>query len=382
MSGLFLQLAGLATAAIPNLHVTEAADWGHDDTRDYDSALLRTREHGNILVRRAASPSAAQELRSRSAALTAITEGVRARLPFAVPKEVGTGLRATPPFAAYTFIKGNSADRVPLDFDSELVPEIGRAIAAIHGLPKQTLLDAGLQQWSAADVRESTESLIDRADATGKLPGALADRWGSAVDDPQLWEFSPTVIHGSLERSSFVVAGATVSGVLGWSDLRVGDPAADIRWVQTLDGAVMRALLDEYTDARGVSVDRQLRQRSLLYAELELARWLLYGVEHRNADVLADAEQLLDGLVTRVRGLDDAELRHETLPVLDLQEVQQLLADAGDRSRSQQIRRRADAQEAPEVLDDDLTDAERSATEGLTSEGFGAEGSTAVQRPD
>jgi aminoglycoside phosphotransferase (APT) family kinase protein len=357
MSGQFLQLAGLATAAIENLYVNEAADWGYDDTHDYDSALLRTRDHGNLLVRRAASPSAAQELRSRSAALLALTPGVRARLPFDVPRELGGSLRSDPPFAVYSFVKGSPADRTPMDFDSELVPEIGRAIAAIHGLPKQTLVDAGLQQWSAADVRESTETLIRRADATGRLPGALADRWGSAVDDPQLWEFSPSVIHGSLERSSFLVTGATVSGVLGWSDLRIGDPAADIRWVQTLDGAVMRALLDEYTDARGASVDRQLRQRSLLYAELELARWLLFGVEHRNPEVVADAEQLLDGLVTRVRSLDESELRHDTLPVLDLEEVQQLLANAGDRSRAQQFqRRRAETEGAPEDLGDEPDD--------------------------
>lgn len=357
MSGQFLQLAGLATAALENLNVTEAADWSYEDTRDYDSALLRTREHGTVLVRRAASASAAQELRSRSTALTALTEGARARLPFEVPRQLGSGLRNDPPFAVYSFVKGTPADRTPIDFDSELVAEIGRAIAAIHGLPKQTLVDAGLQQWSAADERDATEALIRRADATGRLPGALADRWGSAVDDPQLWEFAPSVVHGSLERSSFVVSGATVSGVLGWSDLRIGDPAADIRWVQTLDGAVMRALLDEYTDARGASVDRQLRQRALLYAELELARWLLYGVEHRNPEVIADAEQLLDGLVTRVRSLDDAGLRHDTLPVLDLEEVQQLLANAGDRSRAQQFRRRPDAAEgAPEDLDDDLDD--------------------------
>ncbi|WP_193128799.1 phosphotransferase [Gulosibacter sediminis] len=357
MSGQFLQLAGLATAAIENLCVTEAADCGYDDTHDYDSALLRTRDHGNLLVRRAASPSAAQELRSRSAALVALTPGVRARLPFDVPRQLGGGLRSEPPFAVYSFVKGSPADRTPLDFDSELVPEIGRAIAAIHGLPKQTLVDAGLQQWSAADVRESTETLIRRSDATGRLPGALADRWGSAVDDPQLWEFSPSVIHGSLERSSFLVTGATVSGVLGWSDLRIGDPAADIRWVQTLDGAVMRALLDEYTDARGASVDRQLRQRALLYAELELARWLLFGVEHRNPEVVADAEQLLDGLVTRVRSLDESELRHATLPVLDLEEVQRLLANAGDRSRAQQFqRRRAETESAPEDLGDEFDD--------------------------
>jgi len=73
--------------------------------------------------------------------------------------------------------------------------------------------------------------------------------------------------------------------------------------------------------------------------------------------VVADAVQLLDGLVTRVRSLDESELRHATLPVLDLEEVQRLLADAGDRSRAQQFqRRRAETESAPEDLGDEFDD--------------------------
>ena len=35
--------------------------------------------------------------------------------------------------------------------------------------------------------------------------------------------------------------------------------------------------------------DRQVRQRAMLYSELELAKWLLHGTELRNRDIVDDA---------------------------------------------------------------------------------------------
>lgn len=399
MSGQFLLLAGLATTVIDGLDVVEGADWGRGDTGDYDSALLRTRDGQALLVRRA-TLQAAQELRARSAALAALTDGMRARLSFAVPVELGVGVAGASaaraggdaagasgggvggsaggaggvggaagasgagaaaaaglPFAVYGFIPGENADRMPLDAAGPLTAQFARAIAEIHALPKAPLVAAHLENWTAADERAATATLVRQAEQTGKLPQALSRRWGAAVADDALWEFVPSVVHGSLERGSFLVEGDRLRGVLGWSDLRVGDPAVDLRWVQSQDGAVMRALLDEYTEVRGASVDRQVRTRAQLYGELELARWLLLGVRERRPEVVADAEQLLDDLVNRVRALEDSSLRHDTLPVLDLDAVQALLAEA-DLSRHAELRRRGpgpEPQDAPaESLDEDL----------------------------
>lgn len=369
MGGHFLELAGYATAAVDDLVVTGATPWTLGSTGDYESALLETDGERTLIVRRPNSAAAAKEQAAMSGALAALTSGLRARLSFAVPDELAVYASGGTQVGVYEFIHGTTSDRVPLDHDSLIVKEIGRAIAAVHGLPKQYLEEAGLPTQTAADSREGVERLLAKARATELLPAALDDRWGGAVDDSGLWDFVPSVVHGSLERRSFVTNGAGVVGLLDWSDLRIDDPAHDLAWLQTLDGAVMRAVLDEYTDARGASVDRQIRPRSLLYAELELARWLLHGVESADEAVIADAEQLLDGLVNRVRALDQTELRHETLPVLDILEVQELLADAGAKTRHHEARLQAPVRqesEPPEVeaLEDvehldDLTDDER-----------------------
>lgn len=363
MSGLTLQLAGLATAAVPDLRVSGAAPWTSDSGGNYDSALLRSEDGATLVVRRAATAEAEHELAARSTVLAAMSQGIRARLAFAVPHEFGVMRRREGSVGVYGFIPGTTLDRVELELDSPIVPDLGRAIAAIHALPRQFVSAAGLPERSAAAVRDQVEALVDRADATNRLPTTLGDRWGAALADAQLWDFAPSVIHGALDRHSFVTNGAGITGVLGWSDLQVGDPAVDMRWIHSLGAGIVRGILDEYIEARGASVDRQIRQRSLLYAELELARWLLHGVDNGDAAIIADAEQLLDGLVNRVRALEDSSIRHETLPVLDLDQVQALLADAGDRARSGLPSRRAAsvAAEAPEDLSDDLTDEERAA---------------------
>lgn len=380
MGAHFLELAGYATAAINDLVITGANEWTFGANGDYDSAVLRTSDNRVLIVRRPNSAAAAGEQLAISQALACLTQGLRSRLSFSIPTEVGRMNTAQVQIAVYDFIPGTTCDRVPLEHDSMLVADIGRAIAAIHALPKQYIESVGLPVQSANDSREAVEQLMAKARDTGRLPGALDERWGGAVDDASLWSFVPSVIHGSLERSSFLTNGAGVVGVLGWGDLRIGDPARDMSWLHSVDGAVTRAVFDEYVESRGASVDRQLLQRSTLYAELELGRWLVHGVESNNEAIIADAEQLLDSLVNRVRALEKTELRHETLPVLDLVEVQELLADAGSKNRhpDQRLLRPADEEQASgELQGNDVVedlDAVDLDAEDLDAEALAAQG--------
>ena len=82
-----------------------------------------------------------------------------------------------------------------------------------------------------------------------------------------LWQFTPTVINGSLGADSFLAASDQVTGVLGWHGLRVGDPARDLPWL--LGAAPSPAsTMPRSTPTRAVrgQVDRQLRQRATLLA--------------------------------------------------------------------------------------------------------------------
>lgn len=328
MAQLYLELAALAAAAVPGLDVVEATEYTTHRHGDFDSAIVKAADGRLLIVRRPRSRAAAHQQAADAEALSAMTPGVRSRLPFAVPRVIGGLTERGATVTVSEFIPGEKADRVPLEPATMLVAEIGRAIAAIHSLPRGFVDDAGLLVLGADDVRASARSVVERASRTGRLPVSVQQRWRDAVDDTTLWQFQPCVIHGSLGLGSLLTNGLAVVGVLGWSDLRVGDPARDMHWLQDLDPRISRGVLDEYAEAVG-GADRQLRRRAALHAELEIARWLLHGVDAHNDAIVADAESTLATLVDRVHLAEAEPLIHETLPVLDLAEVQALLREAG-----------------------------------------------------
>jgi hypothetical protein len=113
--------------------------------------------------------------------------------------------------------------------------------------------------------------------------------------------------------------------VIGWSALSQSDPARDLHWLLTSRGASAERALEAYVTAREGGADAHLPQRALLYGELELARWLLHGVESRDDAIIADAVALLDGLVSSVHDRSSEPLSPETGPILTVDDVERLL---------------------------------------------------------
>lgn len=124
MGAHFLELAGYATAAINDLVITGANEWTFGANGDYDSAVLRTSDNRVLIVRRPNSAAAAGEQLAISQALACLTQGLRSRLSFSIPAEVGRMNSAQVQIAVYDFIPGTTCDRVPLEHDSMLVADI------------------------------------------------------------------------------------------------------------------------------------------------------------------------------------------------------------------------------------------------------------------
>ena len=206
-----------------------------------------------------------------------------------------------------------------------LATSVGLAIAAIHSLPTGFIADAGLPRQTAEQSRDAVVELVGRAADTGHLPAAILRRWEEATDDDALWRFRPTVVNGALTADSILVEGDTVSGVLGWSSLAESDPARDLHWLLTSRGQAAEAALGAYVGARNGGADAHLPQRALLYGELELARWLLHGVDARDEAIVDDAVGLLDGLVESVHDRSSEPLSPETGPILAVGDVERML---------------------------------------------------------
>lgn len=320
-----LTLAALATAAVPGLEVSAVRAHTRRSHGAFDAVEFRTADDRHLIIRVPRSQAAESEQSADLVALRALTAGIRGRLPFAVPSFIGQapidGTRAV----VTEFIPGVVSTADQLTAHERLAESVGLAIAAIHSLPTGFVGDAGLPRQDAVETRESVVTLIGRAADTGHLPAALLRRWEEATDDDTLWRFRPTVVHGTLTADSILNDGETVTGVLGWSGLAEGDPARDLHWLLTSRGPAAERALGAYIAAREGGADAHLPQRALLYGELELARWLLHGIDERDDAIVDDAVGLLDGLVESVHDHSSESLSPETGPILAVGEVERML---------------------------------------------------------
>ncbi|MCU1422342.1 MAG: macrolide 2-phosphotransferase, partial [Microbacteriaceae bacterium] len=222
-------------------------------------------------------------------------------------------------FDAYTQARG-ATDR-QIRQRARLYSELEIAKWLLHGTQERSteIVD------DAVEMLGGLVTVMDRASATNLVPAALLGRWERATEDSALWQFAPTVVNGSLSADSYLSANGEVTGVLGWHNLSVGDPARDLYWLLGAPTeAVADAAFDAYTQARGAT-DRQIRQRARLYSELEIAKWLLHGTQERSTEIVDDAVEMLGGLVDSVQGDMNSAISHNTMPVMAVTEVQAML---------------------------------------------------------
>jgi Predicted aminoglycoside phosphotransferase len=320
-----LTLAALATSAVPGLDVAGTRSYSYGAHGEFDSALLTVRDGDELIIRVPTSQAAETEQSADLVALRSLTAGIRGRLPFDVPTYVGQAPLGGTRAVLYEYLPGDKVELQDIAGGDGLASSIGRSIAAIHALPTAFVGDAGLPVLTAADSRETVSALVDTASGTGKLPAALRERWRSAVADEALWRFQPTVVNGAMSIESILVREETVVGVLGWSALRVGDPARDLHWLLAMRQDALESALGAYAAERAGADDRQATQRAMLYAELEVARWLLHGREVHDSAIVDDAVQMLDGLVERVHSDSLDPLAPITGPIMAVTDVVQLL---------------------------------------------------------
>ncbi|WP_150308316.1 phosphotransferase [Planctomonas psychrotolerans] len=321
-----LTLAALATSAVAGLDVVRTARFGYGTQGDFDSALIHAPDGRELVVRVPTTKVAETEQTADLAALRTLSAGVRARLPFQVATFLGEAPISPTRAYVYELLPGRPVALGDIPAGDGLAASIGRAVAAVHSLPTAFVADAGLPVASASDVQRAAANLVDTASGTGLVPASLLARWEKALGDGSLWQFQPAVVNGSLRASSFLADGGHVTAVLGWSELRVGDPARDLNWVLgARDHHVPESVLSAYHNARQVTVDRRLTQRATLYAELEVARWLLHGTETHNRAITDDAVSMLDALVDSVHSDVRTPISSETPPAMDLNEVEKML---------------------------------------------------------
>lgn len=293
------------TSALARTGVVDVAALSEGTTGRYDSALVTLDDGRRAVVRAPVESAADDDLRAELRALRALTAGVRAVLPFEGPVVLGDTPFDGSTAVVLTWLPGYRVDGAHVPSGPGIAGMLGAATAAVHDLPASVVRDAGLPVLSPAQVRDEAERLLDRAEATGKLPFGLLRRWSTALAADALWRFESTVTLGGLDPSSFLYEDdaegiPAVTGLLHWAGLSVGDPAVDLRWLASAPDARVD-VLDAYADASHRAVDGALWERARLHAELEFASWLVHGHTVGAESVVTDAVALLEALEESVR---------------------------------------------------------------------------------
>lgn len=296
-------LAAHACAAVPDMHLVKTSAF---DLPGVESALAWDGDGHTWIIEWPLSDEAESKQRDRIAGAQAIGDGLRSRLPFSAPRVVGTTTVEGRTLSVAQFLPGSrmTPDKIPV----ALAMAVGQAIAGLHEIPASTLYDQGRPVHSATDSMRKATSIVDRAAQTTLLPKALLRRWEAAYEDHELWQFEPTIIHGALHFGAFLIEGTAIAAVTGWRELSVGDPARDVAWFTTPRLAErLENAKTSYLDTRSHS-DHRIFQRARLWAELDIARWLLHGIDIRSEKIVDEATQLISQLHDRISGDLDAAI--------------------------------------------------------------------------
>jgi aminoglycoside phosphotransferase (APT) family kinase protein len=212
-------------------------------------------------------------------------------LPVAVPRfeHVAEGLRAV----AYPKLPGEPVDvgRTPV------AAALGRFLSALHVFPVEQARGLGVPSDDLG-WRERYEAFA--RGLLGRVGSMLGDDLPRAeamlsdfLDDPSNFEFQPTLIHADLGPAHVLARGDELTGIIDWSDARIGDPALDLAW--GLNGTPP-AFADAVLAAYG-SDDASLAERALFFHRLGPWYELHYGVHFQQP---AYVESGLAGIRSRL----------------------------------------------------------------------------------
>lgn len=288
-----LILAALAADAAPG--ITFRNYLRSDTNPDIDQLQLWDEDGASYQLLIPATAAGESELATELQALRVISP-LKDQLELEIPKLVGQTRDSDGTTAVLlTLLGGESPDLAkfaPGDFSKSL----GEAIAKLHNLDPAILRDSGLVEHDAETILRQKVAEIDAIAQSGRVPAALLSRWEAATEEVGLFRFHGTVVHGNLTQETIRVSGQKVTGLAGWSSLRIGDPADDLRW---LTGGALRTTLEDAMlnyRANRYQADENIGQRAQLYSELELGSWLLHCLESEDEKEIAIAENMISEL--------------------------------------------------------------------------------------
>lgn len=310
----FLPLAAMASAAMPETDFISLAS-PYFETEEMRVCAVKDTAERKWLVTCPTSSHLDGQLQTQTRIMQALSHD-GARLPFLVPwpahsvRIVG-GKHAL----VHPAFSGRPAQAEDFTISEKLATSLGTALASLHDLPARILQSADCPIFTADQIRRRWLHLLDEGATTGAIPPRLWQRWEERLEDTSLWSFSPAFIHNDLLEQHLYIEDETISGITGFGQAQIGDPARDLAWVVSSSSDDFATwVLATYRKLRLVE-DPKFTTRIELHSELVLLEWLLHGVHENNDEIIVDARELISQLADTLdaTGLLPA-LREDALP--------------------------------------------------------------------
>jgi aminoglycoside phosphotransferase (APT) family kinase protein len=220
----------------------------------------------------------------------ALLPELAATLPVAVPRFEFIG-RDGIVCVGYRKLAGSPATA---GLDERTGSDLGRFLSALHGFSDERARALGVPYFDPPAWRDRFRDLCDdfRRRVFPLLESSARRRAGRVFASVPELDFVPVLLHGDLGPEHILCRDGRVTGVIDWSDARVGDAALDLAWC--LNGTPPR-VASAVARAYGVSGDD--RERSLFYHRLGPWHEVVYGLETRHERFVASG---LEGVRARL----------------------------------------------------------------------------------
>lgn len=298
----FLPLAALATVAIPELQVT-----GLCSPQKITEHIIQTgifdSNNNRWVVTSPVDAAKTKDFDTEVELLSKLAEYQKThQLKFDIPIPYGP-VTSCENRKAYVYreIEGLPLSFHALESTPLLAAQIGETLAALHELPTSLFEAVGIPRLDATECNRILSEKVVRGSASGLVPSPLLQRWRIALDDPSWWRFHPVSVHGAFDGDNIRIDGDFVTGVVGFTEAHIGDPAEDFAWLATQSSTEMLSqILDSYHVSRAEGADPFIHGRAEFYSEIALLDWLLYGLGLDDSEIISDALSMLDDLYKQV----------------------------------------------------------------------------------
>jgi aminoglycoside phosphotransferase (APT) family kinase protein len=170
-----------------------------------------------------------------------------------------------------------------------LADRLGRFLGELHDFPTSRAMELGVRAYDPPSWLEQFRIFYANARLhafpllTPRERMQATDLIESHVEGDDKLSFMPSLMHGDLAPEHVLCNTAgLITGVIDWTDARIGDPAVDLAWlVHGTDSEFAGAVLASYP-----ANDPAMVERARFYYQVVPWHVLLFGLEEHRAELI------------------------------------------------------------------------------------------------